>query len=164
MNIHAPSFFLTLTPKQTTDNPTNFTAQTLTMSFLARTPALRRQIVQSRVFVPSRGVHGYKVYIHSSNLQTVALLTFGCTYSTCHSTMKVQRQFSAPRLPSSFSLGSPSLGSPLTTRCMSIFWPSLSVSSYSLTLQSEGRRRYISTPGYLPYSTCNYQLRIENLE
>ncbi|KAH9007001.1 hypothetical protein EDB86DRAFT_2869481 [Lactarius hatsudake] len=30
------------------------------MSFLARTPALRRQIIQSRAFVPSRGVHGYK--------------------------------------------------------------------------------------------------------
>ncbi|KAN0127459.1 hypothetical protein V8E53_010863 [Lactarius tabidus] len=30
------------------------------MSLLARTPALRRQIVQSRAFVLSRGAHGYK--------------------------------------------------------------------------------------------------------
>jgi len=33
----------------------------LTMSLVARTSALRRQIVHSRAFVPSRGVHGYKV-------------------------------------------------------------------------------------------------------
>ncbi|KAF8484944.1 hypothetical protein DFH94DRAFT_689306 [Russula ochroleuca] len=30
------------------------------MSLVARTSALRRQIVHSRAFVPSRGVHGYK--------------------------------------------------------------------------------------------------------
>lgn len=61
--------------------PTNFTAHNLTMSLLARTPALRRQIVQSRAFVPSRGVHGYKVYIHPSNFHTLPLCSsFGVTY------------------------------------------------------------------------------------
>ncbi|KAI9512170.1 hypothetical protein F5148DRAFT_1279903 [Russula earlei] len=30
------------------------------MSLLARTPALRQQIIRSRVFASSRGVHGYK--------------------------------------------------------------------------------------------------------
>ena len=113
----------------TTANPTNFTAHTLTMSFLARNPALRRQIVQSRAFVQSRGVHGYKVYIQPFNLHRMSLCSpFNVIHSSCHSTMKVQRQFSAPRLPFSFSLGSLSQGSPLTIRCMSIFWPFLSVS------------------------------------
>jgi hypothetical protein len=125
---HAPSFFLTFTqPNQDNRHPTNFTAHTLTMSFLVRTPALRRQIVQSRTFVPSRGVHGYKVYIHSLNLHRPSLCS-RCTYSTYHSNMKVQRQFSASRLPFSFSLGSPSQDSPLTISCMSIFRPSPSVS------------------------------------
>jgi len=30
------------------------------MTLVARTSALRRQVVQSRAFVPSRGVHDYK--------------------------------------------------------------------------------------------------------
>ncbi len=37
--------------------------------------------------------------------------------------------------------------------------------SYSLVLQSEGRRRRISTAaGYLLHPTCNYQLNLENLQ
>jgi hypothetical protein len=31
------------------------------MTLVARTSALRRQVIQSRALVPSRGVHGYKV-------------------------------------------------------------------------------------------------------
>ena len=61
-------------------------------------------------------------------LEAVALLTFGRTYSTCHSTMKVQRQFLAPRSQFSFSLGSPSQGSPLTIKCMYMVQPSPTVS------------------------------------
>ena len=31
------------------------------MTLVARTSALRRQVIQSRALMPSRGVHGYKV-------------------------------------------------------------------------------------------------------
>lgn len=33
----------------------------LTMTLVARSSALRRQVIQSRAFVPSRNVHDYKV-------------------------------------------------------------------------------------------------------
>ena len=32
------------------------------MTLVVRTSALRRQVIQSRAFMPSRGVHDYKVY------------------------------------------------------------------------------------------------------
>jgi hypothetical protein len=68
-----------------------------------------------------------------------ALLTFRRTVHTAHAirTTKVQKQLSVPRSPFSFSLGSPSQGSPLTIRCMCIFQPSLSMfGSYNLIVQS----------------------------
>jgi Cytochrome c oxidase subunit VIIc len=35
------------------------------MSLVARTSVLQRQVLHSRVFVPSRGAHGYKVSVHA---------------------------------------------------------------------------------------------------
>ena len=47
----------------------------LTMSLVASTSVLRRQILHSRAFVPSRGVHDYKVCAHMRNY--VPSLIFG---------------------------------------------------------------------------------------
>lgn len=49
--------------KHTRTQPTHFTVSLpLTMSLVSRTSALQRQILRSRVFVPSRGAHdGYHV-------------------------------------------------------------------------------------------------------
>ena len=90
----------------------------LTMSLVARTSALRRQIVLPRASVPSRGVHGYKVCALVLLRNCDESLNSGPT-STYLSIMRGRSPYLAPKLPSFFSLGSLYHSLPLTTSCMS---------------------------------------------
>ena len=128
---HAPSSFPTLTQPKADSNDTTHQlhrsqSDNVPLGSHSRLAQANRSISRFCSISWRPRIQGTYTSIEFSH--TADLLTFRRTYSTCHLTTKVQKQFSAPRSPFSFSPGSPSLDSLLTIKCTSIFQPSLSFS------------------------------------